>query len=119
MNQSDTEETSHPEEDASTAEDGAITLETARKEEGVAPALGTIQEDIDIRVLVQGADTTIDTTTQDPLVGLDQGLALVQPDHPDEATKEEMTKMTQEVLVLENQEAKARIIIPFLRKKII
>ena len=66
-----TEETSHPEEDASTAEDGAITLETARKEEGVAPALGTIQEDIDIRVLVQGADTTIDTITQDLQADLD------------------------------------------------
>ena len=117
MNQSDTEETSHPEEDASTAEDGAITLETARKEEGDAPALGTIQEDIDIRVLVQGADTTIDTITQDLQADLD--LVPVTRDLLEEATKEEMTKMTQEVLVLENQEAKARIIIPFLRKKII
>ena len=117
MNQSDTEETSHPEEDASTAEDGAITLETARKEEGVASALGTIQEDIDIRVLVQGADTTIDTITQDLQADLD--LVPVTRDLLEEATKEEMTKMTQEVLVLENQEAKARIIIPFLRKKII
>ena len=119
MSQSDTEETSHLEEDASTVVAAATTRETARKEEGVAPALGTIQEDIDIRVLVQGADTTIDTTTQDPLVGLDQGQALVHPDHPDEATKEEMIKMTQEVLVLESQEAKARIIIRFLRRKII
>ena len=117
MSQRDTEEMSPLEGGASTVGEEATTPETARKEEEAAPVPGTTHEDIDIHALVQEADTTIDTITLD--LQADQGQAQVHRDHLEEVTEEEMTKMIQEVLVLESQEATARIIIRFHRRKII
>ena len=107
-----TDETSPLEVDASTVGEGVTTQGTVRNADEAVQDQGTIHEGIDAPVLEVD---TIDITVQGLLVGL----VRVCLDHLEEATEEEMTKMIQGVLDLGSQEAIARMIIRFNRRKII